>query len=301
MLPPSPGRAVTRSMLGQLLPRRAAPTALAFADLLGPNLDDYAELILGPAARPVGFMTRGEDATFTERVRLILRELDMPGDAVQHHERLATWFEHLRAFAKLEWHPVGDGENAEPLVAVYFRRRPQADDVIARMETWGMNWETRGLVRDVAGLLKKASVHFVAAAFRRGQPVHHKLYFSQFVTPETRGVVATRMERVLGLFGLPQEQRDRWRVQHDRHTGRGETTVFLSFSFTADAIGRSVKIDYPGASGEEAASWLAPEERPAVIAEVARACELAGRRRLSYLGVRLEPGCAPALKYYADL
>ena len=71
-------------------------------DRFAPELDTYAELIVGPGRAPLGFMTRGEDDSFTARVRATLEALGMPDAALDHHARLADWFEHRRAFFKVE-------------------------------------------------------------------------------------------------------------------------------------------------------------------------------------------------------
>jgi hypothetical protein len=180
----SSGSSRIRAALALLVPAQSAGLALGCAELFGRELDEYAELVAGPGRNPAGFMTRGEDASFTERAAAVLAELGMAEDAVAHHGRLADWFEHVRAFLKPEWHVSEAG--VEPLAACYFRRRPTIDEVITRLGYWGLCAAARELTIDVARLLEKDSVHFVAAAFRPGSHVHHKLYFSQFLTPETR-------------------------------------------------------------------------------------------------------------------
>lgn len=268
--------------------------ALAVVDRFGPALDGYAEIILGPGRRPVGFMTRGEDADFTDATQTTLAELGLPTEARDHHRRLAEWFEHQRAFFKVEWH----GE--EPLAACYFRRRPKVDDVALRMAHWGLPASTRELLFDVARALQKDTVHFVSAAFRPDRPVYHKLYFSQWVTLETEEAVTQRLANVFKLFGFQSQVQD-WQRKHVRSLKPGESTVFLSISLNADGVVPSFKIDYPEVGPARAALWL-PASQATVISEAEVARNLAGSATLSYLGVRYTPDAIlPALKYYCDV
>src|SRR5580658_4290998 len=237
------GRLRVRSALLRHLPGSASQTPLALTDLLAQQLDDYAEVIFGPGSRPIGFMTRGEDAQFTERAQVALAQLGMPAEALSHHREMSGWFEHLRAFLKLEWH-LG-GERAEPLAACYFRRRPTVDEVLARLCRWGIGSAARELAMDVAGALEKDTVHFVSAAFRPERPVHHKLYFSQWVTPESRDRVGARLSRVFDLFGFSSETKERWRRGHDRCVKLADSTLFLSISFSVQGLPHLHSGDHP--------------------------------------------------------
>jgi hypothetical protein len=291
------GSSRIRAALAHLLPSEPAGAAVRCAERFGRELDDYAELVVGPRQQPAGFMTRGEDAGFSERAGGALAQLGMADDALAHHRRLAEWFEHVRAFLKLEWQVSDAG--VEPLAACYFRRRPAVDEVITRLARWGVCAAARELTMDVARLLEKDSVHFVAAAFRPGSAVHHKLYFSQYLTSESRERVAERIARVFRLYGRPEDAVERWRINHDRTVHLDESTLFLSVSFTADAIVPSFKIDYPEVVPARAAVWVPQSEQPGVMGDCEAACALAGSAAVSYLGVRFAG--APSLKYYCDV
>jgi hypothetical protein len=294
------GRAYTRSAMASLLPGEQALSPLRLADLFGPELDQYAEVIVGPHQRPAGFMTRGEDATFTERAQHVLAQMKMPEAARVHHRVLADWFEHVRAFLKLEWHAGSRG--LEPLVACYFRRRPSVDDVLNRFAHWGVGPAARELLMDVAGALEKDSVHFVSAAFRPECPVHHKLYFSQWVTAETREQVGARIAQVFRLFNFPAEVQASWRRNHERSVQLPDSTLFLSLSFAGADCSPSFKIDYPRIGPARAAVWVPAAEQPQVMADAEGACALVGIPALSYLGVRFRAGePLPSLKYYCDV
>ncbi len=301
-MPDNIGRIRTRAALAELLPGALTPEPFALTDLFARELDQYAEVIVGPSRRPAGFMTRGEDATFTERARLTLEKMGMPPEAVAHHKSLANWFEHKRAFLKLEWHPTDDGR-ASPLAACYFRRRPSVDEVLGQMVRWGMGAAIRELVMDAARLLEKDFVHFVSAAFKPGSDVHHKLYFSQWVTAESRDKVAERIARLFHHYGFPVETEELWQHNHARMLPADpDTTLFVSLSFTREGIAPSFKIDYPGVGAARAAVWLPEAEQVQVIEDAERACELAGTRAVTFLGVRFSlDSPVPGLKYYCDV
>lgn len=296
----SSGRVHTRAALARLLPPEHTPTPFALTDLFARDLDQYAEIIVGPGGHPVGFMTRGEGPGFTERGRIALEQLGLPGAAIAHHDRLSELFEHRRAFLKIEWH-VGDA-GVEPMAACYFRRRPAVTAVADKLAAWGVSEQALALTRDVAGALEKTSIHFVSAAFKPGQPVWHKLYFSQLVTPDTRAQVSARIERVFERFRFTGETLAHWRAHHDATLPRGDASLFVSLSFSDQSIMPSFKIDYPEVPVQRVAAWLPPEQHARAVADAASACELAGTRAVTFLGVRFQADrVTPSLKYYCDV
>lgn len=296
----SSGRLQARAALVRLLPPEHTPTPFALTDLFARDLDQYAEIIVGPGGHPAGFMTRGEGPAFTERARVALEQLGLPQAALAHHDRLSEMFEHRRAFLKIEWHVGAAG--AEPLAACYFRRRPAVTTVADHLTAWGVSEKALALTYDVAGALEKTSVHFVAAAFRPGQPVWHKLYFSQLVTPDTRAQVSERIERVFERFRITGEALAHWHAHHDDTLPAGESSLFVSLSFSDQAIMPSFKIDYPDVPAQRVAAWLPADQHALAVADAESACELAGTRTVTFLGVRFQADrVTPSLKYYCDV
>jgi hypothetical protein len=299
------------TLLGGASPAVASGAA-AVADLFEPELDEYAELVVGrspgagsaAAPDPVGFMTRGEGAGFTERAASVLQRFDMPPASREHHRFLAELFEHRRAFFKVEWHRQPDG-GVIPAASCYFRRRPEIETALAALGRRGLDPAVQDELRALAFTLDKRSVHFVAAALRPGAPVHHKLYFSQYVTTATRPVVADRVARLLGRMGESDEVRALRLRAHENMLpalgNDGETTIFVSAHFTDRERLPWLKIDYPETTPAQAAVWARDQDRPQVEREARMACASLGRSRLSYLGVRLQGDEAASLKYYVDL
>lgn len=276
---------------GEAVALEVQHTIERFAD----ELERYGELIVGPGQAPFGFMVRGEGADFTARAAATIAEWGMNADARAHHARLAHAFDHRRAFLKLEWHPEGDR-----LVAFYFRRRPAVNDAIGLLARAGALPRALDAAVQMAEALEKRTVHFVAAAVRPDRPMHHKLYFSQWVTDDTRAPVAERLGRVAHQAEVA-ELWTRWRPQHDALLARQrDTTLFASLNLTGERRMPGFKIDYPDADPLIAAEGLpAAAQRPAVD-EMRALARLLDRRRLSYLGVRFDGGDAPRLKYYLD-
>lgn len=294
------GRVRTRALLASELPRDHGELALALVDLFGDELDAYAELISGPGEQVTGFMTRGEGAGFAERARFAFAQLGLGVEAYDHYAALARWFEHRRGFLKIEWHHTADG--IEPLVACYFRRRPAVDAALARLAGLGLGPRAVARAAELASALDKGSIHFVSAAFRPGQPPHHKLYFSQLADAASRAAVVVRLGRVFDLLDIRGAGRAAWREQHDATLRGAAPTLFVSTSFAGDEPSPTFKIDYPEVSPTQAAQWRPAGERRDRVHEIERLCSRAGSDALSFLGVRFFPGnAAPAIKYYADV
>jgi hypothetical protein len=295
------GHARTRSLVERVFPSGELEAPLAATDLFAPELDGYAEIVLAPGEMAFGFMTRGEDAGFAARVARVLDLLEMPERARAHHRALAAWFEHKRAFCKVEWRRQPDGP-IRPRVSIYFRRRPAVDVAVERLGRLGVSGALCDHVREVARVAGKTSIHFVAAAFAAGEPVHHKLYFSQYASPEERGEAARRAEALLALHGIPDGARARWRRSHDGCVGEGSPTFFASIGFTDDALAPTLKLDYARVTPWRAGEWLDGDQREAAVELATGACRGLGLRELSYLGVRFAGGDdGVRLKYYLDI
>lgn len=275
-----------------------SPGALTVAEMFAAPLDRYAELIASPGGELAGFMTRGEDREFGAQTAAALEYLGMSRAAREHHDALARWMEHRRAFTKVEW--VRRSGGLEPLAAIYFRRRPAVTDVVARLGEWGVSRAARDVVAEIAGLLGKQSIHFVAAAFRRDSSVHHKFYFSQLVAPDTQATVAQRVETMVRRYGGTPVQLATWQRHHAATVHPSDSTMFVSISMTADEASPSFKIDYPEVEPARAAAWAGGD--PGVERAAAAACAESGCDRLSFLGVRFVPGRdTPSVKLYCDV
>jgi len=303
MIDPSDDVHAPHTRLSQMaddhLDANASPMSAAI-DMFADELSRYGEVILGPHSEVVGFMTRGEGESFTQRARMILQSMDMSPQAIAHHSFLADWMEHTRAFFKAEWQTADD--IVTPLAACYFRRRPEVETVLAKLHARGVSTARQDELRQIAASLEKDTVHFVAAAFRPGHAPHHKLYFSQYVADQTKTIVEDRIERLFDRLGSSADMRALWRRVHRKmFADLDETTCFVSINFTDDQRLPWFKIDYPEVSPALAAEWAPPDQRQAVKRDAKMACAAAKSTQLSFLGVRIgTTGAYPQLKYYAD-
>lgn len=287
-----PGQALWQA-LAPRLPAAAHGAALEQLERFGPELSRYAELVVGADA--VGFLVRGDGAALTARIGAALRALGLPEEALAHHAALAGWFEHLRAFLKLEWR----GAQGAPSAGVYFRRRPRIEDVLAWLARRGVAASVCAELSALAQVLGKSTVHFVAAALAPGAPVQHKLYFSQLVVPERAAALEARLVGACERVGLGGSEG--WCVPHRQMVqGVSEDTLYVSVGFTERTLLPTLKLDYCRVAPAQVAAWAAPEQAQQVMREVREVAEAMGARRLAYLGVRLGPRPWPHLKYYAD-
>jgi hypothetical protein len=270
--------------------------------LFAPEMERYCELVCGPGGDPIGLMVRGEGISFTDRARSLLSSWKMPEEGIACHSALADAFEHKRAFFKLEWDRSPEGGDIERLASFYYRRRPSIARVRDLLRNRGVHDQVLAAVTELAALLDKGSVHFVSASLRPGYPVRFKLYFSQYLTPEGCATVLQRLLRVAERFDLNRAARDRLAEWHALLTPPARVvTIFVSAAFEARTLVPSFKIDYPDVSAAVYARLLPLDERADAQAEVEALCVMAGRRDLSYLGVRYYPDNPPTYKYYADL
>lgn len=278
----------------------AAPTlageAADIARSLLPELDRYGELIGSSDGRTVGMLTRGEDAGFTERIQSLMQSWRLPAEAIRSHAALAHAFEHKRCFLKLEWRASPGG--MERLLAVYYRRRPRVEDAISIACNGA---PLAGHFLELSRLLAKDTVHFVCLTARPDQPLYHKMYFSQYVTPDRAEAVRIRIARALHRFAPQPATVARWAAYHDRLVSPPqEQTLFVSLALTAEGLDPSIKIDYPNVPPNVAVGVLDQAQQAPVAEHFKKLCMRAGRTDLSFLGLRLGRANVPVLKGYAD-
>lgn len=286
-----PGQALWQA-LAPRLPAAAHGAALEQLERFGLELSQYAELVVGGGA--VGFLVRGDGAALTARMGAALRALGLPEEALTHHAALAEWFEHLRAFLKVEWR----GAHGAPSAGVYFRRRPRIEAVLDWFARRGVVASVCAELSALAQVLGKSTVHFVAASLQPGALVQHKLYFSQLVVPERAEALEVRLQAACERVGLDAA---RWLAPHREMLREVvEDTLYVSCSFTEGALLPTLKVDYSNVAPVQVAVWAAPERAAQVQLEARQVAEAMGARRLAYLGVRLGSESWPHLKYYAD-
>jgi hypothetical protein len=282
--------------------------AVQVAGVFAPELERYAELIRGPGGDPVGLMVRGEGETFSDRAQSLMRSWGMPDEGIAHYLALANLFEHRRAFLKLEWRwsdrrsESGQGEQIERLAAFYFRRRPSVRKMLEYYRSCGVSDFILERLAQLARLLDKDSIHFVSGAMRPGHDIRHKLYFSQYLTPDRHEGALRRLGLAMEAFVVDQEARAQVGRHHAALAPANRTsTVFVSASFGASGLVPSVKIDYPEVPPGACVALLPRKERAAALGEIQGLCRVAGTKTVSYLGVRLNKAGPVSLKYYVDL
>ena len=278
----------------------AAAEASAAAERFAPEFAGYGELIRNRRGDLAGFMTRGEDGDFAERVRDQLLELEAPEEALRQQARWLAMLGPGRTFLKLEWQAAPGGTPSR-LAALYVRRRLPVADVVALITAAAEGTLPTGHFHTLARLLGKETVHFIALACRPGEPVHYKLYFSQLQEVANREAVQVRLGRALEHFAPHREAVARWAAYHDRLAPSGpERTLFVSLAMTRDGVQPSIKIDYPEVAPDVAVAVLDVVEQQPAAEGFADLCGRAGCERLSFLGLRLGLGAVPVLKGYAD-
>lgn len=270
------------------------------ADMFAPDMQRYCEFIQGAGCR--GLMITGEGPQFTARAQALMQAWDMPLEGAAFHASLAELFDHKRAFLKLEWHNKEKVEHVEHLIAFYFRRRPSVKNYLEHLQQHNVQVDILKQILYLAEWLEKDSIHFAAAAVRPDRAVRHKLYFSQYITPEETDNVLHRLLEAMQRFDINSEARRHLAQHHHRLVSSEQaTTIFVSVSFENKTLIPSLKIDYPDVSPQACAALLPPDKQNEAEAEVSNLCAGIGIKNLSYLGVRLNQTGPIQLKYYADI
>ena len=277
----------------------AVEQVASLESFLLPEFEQYGELIAATDHPLVGLLVRGEGAGFTDRIQGLLRQWALGEEAAFVHAHLAGAFEHKRCFLKLEW--CGHAGAADRQVAVYYRRRPKLHEALKILAASVGTTVPLDDLRELGALLGKDTVHFVSAVMRPGRPIHYKLYFSQYVTPESHEQVFVRLQRAMRRFAGQPAAEARWAAYHDRLSPRQLAhTLFVSLAVSEDGTDPSLKIDYPDVAPVVSVGLLDGACLRQAEVSLRHLCEAAGRTSLSYLGGRIQTAGDPVLKGYAD-
>jgi hypothetical protein len=255
-----------------------------FVGSFSERLKDYFELSVDPKAVGLGVMTKGDGQPFAYRVTRFMEENGIAEPALRRFLVRAKYFEYRNIFFKAE----ADGRGLREF-STYFRRRPPIEVAHAMLADAGVDAESIGLMKAVAEVLEKQSVHFIGTAATRSGHLLEKVYFSQ---PD---VLASwdRIHAAATLCGLSDAD---WApLARIRSLLEGHTS-FVSLSFAEGVIQPGLKLDVHDVSAEVVQSLLSSE------AELERA-ELprtaSDHHQHSYVGIRLMPGETVRVKTYA--
>ena len=260
------------------------------------ELTRYCELVSGPGGAPIGLMIRGEDESFTARATALMRARGLPDDSVARFLEQSAFFEHKRAFLKVEWAAGPDGGGAERLVAYYHRRRPSV--AVAQQRYLGFGSRPRRSSASASSPGCWALVH----SLRRGGDAPRTSAAPQALLLPVRdagddggGRPADR--GAMNLAGIDPVTAAAQLEQHARMLPAVEAcTIFVSMKFTDQGLLPGMKIDYPQVTLDWLATCAAGGDRATTLATGRSLCAAAGTSALSFVGVALSPRRAPALK-----
>lgn len=273
-------------LLGALdLPwEKVTPFVEAFPDEMG----RYQELSVDDSTADLGLMTRGAGKDFTHRVA---RYMELHGIDEQRIRRLlvtARYFEHRNLFFKIE---VGvDGPHE---FSWYFRRRPALDVARAWLAEAGVDDPGLDRAGQVAGVLGKDTVHFLACAERPTGESLFKLYFSQ---PEEEASFG-RLADAAQLAGI---EAGGWAALAAHEGDLAGRTAFLSLGFAQGRLLDGVKIDVAKPSMGTVAGILSGAGRDGrAHARMDLLLQTLQQDDPDYAGFRLLPGRPVATRIYA--
>lgn len=256
----------------------------------------YSELTLSDDGNTVGFLVRGETAEFTGKIQDVMYKWGLR-EAAMAHMRLAEFFDHKRAFVKFEWKRKND--TFEHHIAVYYRRRPALEQALTLVASYAKDSIDVAPFRELAGIVQKESVHFVALAVDSSNRMRHKMYFTQCLTPDTHDVVKRNLQSAFAKFSSIAGSAHWESVCNAFLRKELERTLFLSVAVAKDGIVPSFKLDFPEVDVDLAVSLLPLEQRLQAFENFNRLCHTACCRKLTYFGTRWGEAPSPTLKGYA--
>ena len=155
-----------------------------------------------------------------------------------------------------------------------------------------MGDETLDKVEEVAGVLDKDTVHFVAAAEHIDGTSLQKLYFSQ---PTDDGAL-DRLEAAARLCGVDEAT---WAPMGSRREALAGKTTFLSVGFSDGQLLPGTKIDVHDLPPDVVASVMADAGRDgAAVERMDLLLKMIDKPTVDYAGFKLRPGRPVATRVY---
>lgn len=177
----------------------SSPSLVSFSRVFAKELRRYEEISMSSTDARLGIMTQSSGEAFSRKVSGFLREAGLrPGDL----DVLESWAKRLgpiNLFLKVE-----AGPGAPPEYSFYFRRRPEIPTAIRCLEEAGLAAAQLSLVQEMAAILHKRTVHFLAASTTATGPTQLKVYFSQPIEEES----IPRIRSAFQHAGLDRKQMD---------------------------------------------------------------------------------------------
>ncbi len=273
-------------MLGALeLPwEQVTPFVEAFPEEMG----RYQELSVDDRTAELGLMTRGADKDFTHRVARFMERHGIDEERIRRLLVTARYFEHRNLFFKIEVGPDGPRE-----FSWYVRRRPGMDVARAWLAEAGVDEASLDRAGEVARVLGKRTVHFLACAEQPAGSSLFKLYFSQ---PEEADAFA-RLAAAARLAGISAED---WAPLADHEGSLAGRTSFLSLGFADGGLLDGAKVDVARPPRDVVADIVGRAGRTEASADrFALLLETMGRTAPDYAGFRLSPGKPVSTRIYA--
>ncbi len=264
--------------------------------IVSDELVGYAELILSQDGESVGFLLRGETEALTEKVQGAMNKWGFR-EAAKAHLQFAEYFNHKRAFVKFEW--KREEAESERQIAVYYRRRPTLEQALELVTKCANHSIDTGPFRELAGIVQKESVHFVALSSDSSGRLRYKMYFTQYLTPQTHAMVKHNLQCAFARFSSAAASTGWEYVSDAVLKNNPEQTLYLSLTVAKDGVEPSLKLDFPEVGLDLAGSLLKPDQRQRTVEHFSRLCEATWRKRLSYIGSRWGNDSSPTLKGYA--
>lgn len=259
-----------------------------FVEAFAPQMAAYQELSVDDRSTDLGLMTRGAGKDFTFRVARYMEAHGIDEPRLRRLLVTARYFEHRNLFFKVEVGPEGPAE-----FSWYFRRRPTVEVARAWLDEAGVGSHALDTVEEVARVLDKTTVHFVAAAEHVDGTSLQKIYFSQ---PTDDGAL-DRLEAAARLCGVDSAA---WAPIGSRADDLRGHTLFLSLGFAAGELLPGTKIDAHDLSPETVASVMDEAGRDTAARErLDFLLEMIDKPRVDYAGFKLRPDRPVATRIYA--
>lgn len=256
------------------------------------------ELILSAGATELGVLLKGQGEEFLHGILAIVASHHAPMSLGASILSLAAFAHHRNGYCKIEW---AANWSSRKKISAYYRCRQDIYSTILFLRQHNIAVTVCQQIELLAALFQTENIHFLAVSAEQGQAQVWKVYFSQWVTAESYGIVLRRLLSALEICNVNTIAAGQLAALHAQFMPLGkDRTLFISCSFTENELFSTVKVDYEevnvGAVSRLPLSDVGMDD----LGNIRWMLANTQRENLSYLGIRLDSTPHIHLKYYAD-
>ena len=254
------------------------PTVVPFIQAFSLHMNKYLEFSIGEKGDNLGIMTKGSGKEFAFKLAKLMETHGIDKERLKRFLVAAKYFDYRNIFFKIEIDKSGISE-----FSYYFRRRPSIEIAQAWLKSSNVRNEDLILVKEIATVLHKKTVHFLASSETPDGQSIQKIYFTQPIVSNSFNVIqqASFLAGNTSIDWIKLEEYKKLLVQNQ---------LFVSLSFKKGKLIPGVKLDIQNVDQQTLWNMLTQKKgKNEIKKQFQLLLTLLEKKNVDYLGLHIRP------------